>query len=182
MESPTTFLARIAARSAASWLALGDRLFPGEAIVDTAHRTYVFRNGRFVSRTSKRERSFEAPASMRGLRLIGFVFDDGTGWSLSPRTRFECHAVLWRPGPISTGGVGSGSFILTSRVLDFSVDEPDSGPAIVRSPFQTIPPDSYTGVARARGFNRPPPIVPPSPPSMTRLHASQTVAPASVPH
>lgn len=177
MESPTTYLARIAARSASTWLALGDRMFPGEATIETGHRLYVFRNGRFVSRTTKTTRSFEAPASMRGLRLIGFVFDDGGVWALSSRYRPGCHAAMWRPA-----AGGPGSFILTSRVVDLSIEDLRAEPQIVRSPFASIPPSSSLSGVRTRKIPPAPAVVRPAPPSMTRLHASQTVAPASHSH
>ena len=149
LDSPRSFLATLAPQSAAAWHALGARLFPNELSIQTDNSTYRFKNGVFVSRAQKPARSFDCPKEMRGLRLVGFLHDEGGLWSLSPRWRFGSHAALWRPGPTDAA-----SFILTSATTEFTLEE-------------------VSGVM-IRRIARPPSIRHPLPPSMTRIHNAPT--------
>lgn len=164
-DPPSAFLAQIAARSAATWQAASGRMFQGEATVETGNRVYRFRDGVFVSRTAGPDRSLEAPSAMIGMRLIGFLADEGGLWSLTTRWRPGSHAVMWRPSPPGEA-IDPKSFLLTSATVSFSVEELDPKPQPWVGPKQ----GSQSGV-RARRPARPPSIVRPSPPSMTRLHA-----------
>lgn len=172
LSSPKTLLAKLAPMSAASWHALGARLFPGELSLATDNSVYRFKNGIFLSRAKKNARSFECPKSMRALRLIDFVHDEGGLWSLSPRWRAGAHAVLWKPGEIDEQ-----SFVLTSPTSDFTLEEPDpkpSEPEPKPTPWALRPP-SQSGVMIRRGA-RPPSFRRPLPPSTTRIHSADPVA------
>lgn len=155
-ENPTAWLAKLAPQSAAAWHALGGRAFPGESSIETSNGLYRFRNGVFVSRARRPHRSFDAPKEMRGMRLIGFLADEGGFWSLSPRWREGAHAVLWKPA-----GADATSFILTSPTISIATEEPQPEPWVVKT--------SRSGV-HARRIARPPSIRELEPPSMTRLH------------
>src|SRR5438105_9883336 len=97
-HAPHAWLARLAPQSAAAWHALGGHAFPGESSVETTNGVYRFKNGVFLSRARRPARSFDAPKELRGVRLVGFLADEGGFWSLSPRFREGAHAVLWKPG------------------------------------------------------------------------------------
>jgi hypothetical protein len=160
-ESPTVWLARIAPQSAAAWHALGGRAFPGETSLETSNGLYRFMNGVFVSRARRPHRSFDAPKEMRGMRLIGFLADEGGFWSLSPRFRPGAHAVLWKPS-VDADGTDPKSFVLTSPLVSLAAEEPEPQPWT--TPRRGM---SRSGV-QAR-IARPPSFREPDPPSMTRL-------------
>ncbi|MBS2020315.1 MAG: hypothetical protein JST00_46080 [Deltaproteobacteria bacterium] len=150
--SPRTFLAQIAAQSAATWHAVGAACFRGEATIETGNRTYWFRDGVFVSRSSGPARSHEAPPQLLGMRLIGFLAEEGGFWSLSTTWRPGSHAVLWRPSAPGES-IDPTSFVLTSAAVSFDI----------------APPSPPSGI-RARRPALPPIIARPAPASMTRLH------------
>lgn len=157
-EPVTAYLVKLAMRSAAAWHALGPRVFPGELSVETANSTYRFKDGVFLGRVRRPARWFDAPRAMRGLRLVGFLADEGGLYSLSPRWRAGAHAVLWKPGETTD----ERAFTLTSPVVDVAAEEPEPKP----TPW----------------VDRPPPSEPPSfrrlsPPSMTRLHLAAAAPP-----
>lgn len=157
-EPASAYLVKLAMRSAATWHALGRRLFPGELSVETANSTYRFNDGVFLGRARRPARWFDAPRAMRGLRLVGFLADEGGLYSLSPRWREGAHAVLWKPGEATD----ERSFTLTSPVVAVAAEEPEPKP----TPW----------------VDRPPPSEPPSfrrlsPRSMTRLHLAAVAAP-----
>ena len=156
-ENPATWLAKIAPQSAAAWHALGGRAFPGEISLETSNGLYRFRNGVFQSRARRPLRSFDAPKEMRGMRLIGFLADEGGFWSLSPRWREGSHAVLWKPGD----AVDPKSFMLTSPTISIAIEDPQPEPWMHKT--------GRSGV-HTRRIARPPSIREPEPPSMTRLH------------
>ena len=169
-DPPSAFLAQIANPSAATWHAVGGRMFKGEATVETGNRVYHFRDGVFVSRSSGPSRSYEAPTQMIGMRLVGFLANEGGLWSLSTRWRPGSHAVLWRPSAPGEA-IDPKSFLLTSQTASFTVEEPEPQPWIAPAAPKR---GSQSGV-RARRPARPPNIVRPSPPSMTRLHAGPVI-------
>ncbi|HEY8073733.1 MAG TPA: hypothetical protein VIF62_06485 [Labilithrix sp.] len=162
-DTPHAWLARLAQQSAAAWHALGSQSFPGESSVETANGVYRFRNGVFLSRARRPSRSFDAPKELRGVRLIGFLADEGGFWSLSPRFREGAHCVLWKPDP--AGECDPRSFVLTSPCLSIATDDPEP-----------MPWSRPSGV-RTRHIARPPTYREPEPPSMTRLHPVLTSAP-----
>ncbi len=123
---PESFLAKLAPMSAGGWHALGAQIFPGELSLATANTVYRFKNGVFHGRARKDARTFEHPRSMHALRLIGFLYDEGGLWSLSPRWREGAHAVLWRPGETDEQ-----SFLLTSPTRELTREE--SAPRAARS-------------------------------------------------
>ena len=86
-SAPASFLAKLAPMAAGGWHALGAQMFPGELSLATTNTVYRFKNGVFQGRARKNARTFECPKAMRGLRLIGFLHDEGGLWSLSPRWR-----------------------------------------------------------------------------------------------
>jgi len=168
LSTPHTFLAELAPMAAGGWQALGAQIYPGELSIATDNGVYRFKNGSFQSRAKTDARSFECPKAMRGLRLIGFLFDEGGMWSLSPRWRAGAHAVLWKDGETDAE-----SFVLTSPTKDFTLEEPDPkphepGPKPI--PWATRAP-SQSGIMLRRTA-RPPSIRQPMPPSMTRIHLS----------
>ncbi|MBX3190720.1 MAG: hypothetical protein KF819_27225 [Labilithrix sp.] len=168
MDAPTAFLRQLATRSTATWQSRGRRVFPGEASLETGNSLYRFRDGVFISRARKPARSFDAPKSMRGMRLIGFLTEEAGRLSLSPRWRAGAHAVLWRPGTLDDS-----SFVVTSPVGSMAIEEPPMLPRAER-----IEP-SHSGIqlkviARAA---RPPKIARPCPASMTRLHPAKPLEP-----
>jgi len=167
--TPENFLAELAPMAAGGWLALGARIYPGELSIATDNGVYRFKNGIFQSRAKKAARSFECPKEMRGLRLIGFLFDEGGMWSLSPRWQPGAHAILWKEGETDAQ-----SFLLTSPTKDFTLEEPDpkpSEPGPKPIPWVTATPSS-SGVMLRRAA-RPPSIRRPLPASMTRIHLGQ---------
>ena len=117
-STPETFLAKLAPMAAGGWHALGAHIFPGELSVATENTVYRFKAGVFMGRARKNARTFECPKSMRALRLIGFLHDEGGLWSLSPRWREGSHAVLWQPGETDEQ-----SFLLTSPTREFTLEE-----------------------------------------------------------
>lgn len=169
LSTPHTFLAELAPMVAGGWQALGAQIYPGELSIATDNGVYRFKNGIFQSRAKKAARSFECPKAMRGLRLIGFLFDEGGMWSLSPRWQAGAHAVLWKEGETDAQ-----SFVLTSPTKDFTLEEPDPkpvGPGPKPIPWATTRAPSQSGFMR-RGTARPPSIRRPLPASMTRIHLS----------
>lgn len=169
LSTPHSFLAELAPMAASGWHALGAQTYPGELSVATDNGVYRFVNGVFRGRARKAARSFESPKGMRGLRLIGFLFDEGGMWSLSPRWQAGAHAVLWMDGQTDAE-----AFVLTSPTNDFTIDEPDprpSEPGPKPTPWATARASSPSGVKLRRGA-RPPSIRRPLPASMTRIHLS----------
>ena len=171
-DTPTSFLAKIGPQSAAVWHALGAQTFPGELSVATDNSIYRFKNGVFLSRAKKPARSFDCPRTMRALRLVGFLHDEGGLWSLSPRWREGAHAVLWKPG-----STDAASFILTSPTSSFTIDEPEQKPVHPEPSPWLARPQPHSGVM-IRRVARPPSIRLPLPASMTRIHTAGPVGPA----
>jgi hypothetical protein len=161
--TPLQLLAELAPTSAATWHALGAEIFSGDVTVTTDNNVYRFEDGVIVGRATTASDSFECPASMRELRLIGFLHDEGGLWSISSRWRKGSHAVLWKPAD---------AFILTSPTRSFTKDA-DPGPK--PTPWVSHAAPSHSGV-RLRHVTRPPRITPPQPPSMTRIHRATPVA------
>jgi hypothetical protein len=165
-STPVTFLAELAPMAAGGWQALGAQIYPGELSLATDDGVYRFRNGIFQSRALTASRSFERPKAMRGLRLIGFLFDEGGMWSLSPRWQPGALAAMWRDGETEAE-----PFVVTSPTTDFTLDEPEPkpqpGPKPI--PWATRPSPSQSGTMLRR-IARPPSIRRPLPPSMTRIH------------
>lgn len=170
LDGPHTLLAKLAPMSAAAWHALGAQAFPGELSVATDNSVYRLRNGIFLGRAKRGARSFDYPLAMRGTRLVGFAFDEGGLWSLSPRWRLGSHAVLWKPDAPEEQ-----AFVLTSPTVELTCDEPEPKPADPGpkpSPWVTAgPPPSRSGIALRR-LARPPSIRQPAMTSMTRLHSA----------
>lgn len=153
MHTPEAFLVKLAMQSAATWHALGPRIFPGEMTVVTDGSVYRFSAGLLTSRM--RKSGDEAlPPTMRDLRLIGFLAEEESGlYSFSPRFREGAHAVLWKPDP--SVAVDESAFILTSPARTATVEDPRR-------------PTPISGVMRIAR-----PTVPrPQPSSVTRLHAT----------
>lgn len=117
-SAPESFLATLAPMAAGGWHALGAQIFPGELSLATTNTVYRFKNGVFQGRARKNARTFECPKTMRALRLIGFLHDEGGLWSLSPRWREGAHAVLWQPGETDEQ-----SFLLTSPTRELTLEE-----------------------------------------------------------
>jgi hypothetical protein len=154
-ESPTMFLTRLAPTSGARWRALGAQMFAGEISIATANSVYRFHNGVFVSRAKKPARFFDAPKSMRGVRLIGFLSEN----ALSVHWTAGASAVLWN------GSLGEDAFIFTSATIELTIEEPEPKP--VESGPKPSPWHAHAG---ARALARPLPA------SMTRLHNALPVA------
>lgn len=159
MFTPEAFLVKLAMQSAATWHALGPRIFPGEMTVETDGSIYRFSAGLLVARMRK-SGDASLPPTMCGLRLIGFLAGetDGDGenglYSFSPRFREGAHAVLWKPDP--SVAVDESAFILTSPARSAMVEDP---------PKRATPISGVMRIAR--------PSVPrPQPTSVTRLHAT----------
>lgn len=159
-ESPSDWLLRLAPCSATIWDAAARRAFPGEASLETAHTVYRFKEAGFVSRLKKPARSFDAPKGMRGLRLLGFLVDEGGFWSLSTRWSEGAHAVLWRPpteGTIAT-------FSITSPSASFVAEEPE--------PALDARKSGRTSGIHPVAPKRPPTLRMLEAPSMTRIHTA----------
>lgn len=154
MNTPEAFLVKLAMQSAATWHALGPRIFPGEMTVETASSVYRFSAGLLVGRTRSGDTSL--PSTMRDLRLIGFLAEEESGlYSFSPRFREGAHAVLWKPDP--SVALDESAFILTSPARSATVEDPR----------RATPASGVMRVSRAR------PVVPrPHASSVTRLHAT----------
>jgi hypothetical protein len=161
MTDLSSFLVKIAMRSAEAWHALGDRVFAGELSLETANRTYRFTNGVFLGRSHRLARRFDVPASMRGMRLIGFLADEGGLYSLSPRWRVGSHGVLWRPEKPGVA-IDARSFVLTSPTIAMAAERPEPKP----EPWSQSP-----DAARGRSISPRPPSVHLAAASVTRLHA-----------
>ncbi|GAC1538830.1 MAG: hypothetical protein NVS3B10_29820 [Polyangiales bacterium] len=169
LSTAPMFLAELAPMAAGGWHALGARIYPGELSIATDNGVYRFKNGIFQSRAKTAARSFECPNAMRGLRLIGFLFDEGGMWSLSPRWQAGARAILWKEGETNAE-----SFVLTSPTNDFTLDEPaprPSEPGPQPIPWTTRA-ASPSGVMLRRAA-RPPSVRRPLPTSMTRIQLGQ---------
>ncbi len=180
LEAPNQFLATLAPQSAAAWNAIGSRVYPGELSIATDNSVYRFRNGIFMSRAKKPARSFEAPKEMRGLRIIGFLREEGGRWSLSPLWRAGARAVMWKPEHQDTT-----AFILTSPTIDFTIEEPEPKPGPQPRPGPEPSPWATRSPARSpqsgvmlRRVARPPTFRRPAPPSTTRIHNALPALPA----
>jgi hypothetical protein len=160
MAIPTKILANLARQSVATWNAMAEESFRGEAKFETANTIYRFIDGVFASSAQKPSRSFEYPDALRGIRLIGFLAYENGLWSLSPRWRPGVLAVFWRPT-----GTDERSFVVTSATVSFSLEAPAAQPAKKRL--------SVSGIVR-RAESRPPTLRRPAPPSMTRLHPAES--------
>jgi hypothetical protein len=169
LSTPHSFLTDLVPMAAGGWHALGAQIYPGELSVATDEGVYRFVNGVFRGCAKEAARSFELPKTMRGLRLIGFLFDEGGMWSLSPRWRAGALAVMWKDGEIDAE-----SFVLTSPTSDFTIDEPHPTPSVPGPkpiPWATARASSPSGI-KLRHAARPPSIRRPLPASMTRIHLS----------
>jgi hypothetical protein len=172
LDGPRNFLAELAPMSAAAWHDLGAHTFPGELSIATDNSVYRMKNGMFLGRVKKGGRSFEVPPSMRGVRLVGFLFDEGGAWSLSPRWRAGSRAVLWKQG-----ATDEQAFVLTSRTVELTREEPQprpTQPEPTPSPWAT--PSAPASGVRMRATARPPSIRQLAAASMTRIHCAMPVA------
>ncbi|AKV03150.1 hypothetical protein AKJ09_09813 [Labilithrix luteola] len=176
-QDPTSsLLAQIAAQSAATWHALAARAFPGELSVETDNSVYRFKDSVLMGR-SKRGSDAPARATKRGLKLIGFLANEGGFWSLSPRFRPGSHAVLWSPiACASTNGQPDpASFILTSKALAATVPDPQPVPWVSRSAVADR--RSAPHISGMYAIARPPRAMRPAPASATRIHAAEARTP-----
>jgi hypothetical protein len=158
---PRRALVQIARKSAAAWPSLAANAFRGKARIETANTVYCFFDGFLLSRSTKSDGAVSIPPSMRGLRLIGFLADEGGFWSLSSRWRPGALAVLWQPG--QGGAPDAKSCILTTATVAYAVDDPEPQPWVA----------DRTAPSASDVFRRPPAQPPtyrrPAPPSATRL-------------
>jgi hypothetical protein len=171
LDSPRTFLAKLAPMSAAGWHALGALTFPGEVSIATDNSVYRLNDGVFLGRVQKGGRTFDCPSAMRSTRLVGFLHDEGGLWSLSPRWRPGSHAVLWKPGAIDEE-----SFVLTSPIVELTREEPEPRPSPTGpepSPWATQG-RALSGVRLRR--IAPPSLRQPAAASTTRIHCAAPVA------
>lgn len=157
MAIPTKMLAKLARQSVATWNAMSEEAFRGEARFETANTIYRFIDGVFASSAQKPSRSFEYPEALRGIRLVGFLAYENGLWSLSSRWRSGSLAVFWR----SRANTDERSFIVTSATVAFTLEAPPA-----QAPKTRL---SASGIVR-RAESGPPTLRRPAPPSMTRLH------------
>ncbi|MDB4946250.1 MAG: hypothetical protein JWP97_5784 [Labilithrix sp.] len=165
-EAPLLFLRQLATGASGGWADLGRTVFSGELSFATGNSEYRVRHGVLATRAKKPARSFEIPASMHGLLLVGFLVEDDANdrWALGTVWQPGAHAVLWRPGPLDTR-----SFVITSPTLSFAHEpfaaaEPEPSPWVASGVPQS-------GIVKLqRPVARPPLLRVPEPPSMTRLH------------
>jgi hypothetical protein len=170
-DAPLRFLSQLAASSAARWTSISTEAFNGELSLTTDNSCYRFHHGMFVSRAKKPTCFFDAPRSMRGLLLIGFLHEDDVAdrWTLSTGWRAGSHAVLWR-----MGGTDAASFIVTSPTVSCLLEQPLPKADPDPSPWLTRKSPSQSGIIQRRNA-RPPSLRMPLPPSMTRLHPAASV-------
>lgn len=160
MDRRASFLVKLARQSAATWHALCAQAFAGEATIETENTIYRLKDGIFVSRQKKPAGPLETAEAMKGARLLGFLWDEGGLFSISPRWRKGALAVFWRPGP-EKGEVDPKSIVLTSATSAFVRTDPEPQPWVRPNT------GSHSNIRR-RG--RPPTLRRPQPPSMTRVH------------
>jgi len=133
---------------------LAEKAFEGEVAIETANTLYRFHNGVFTSRARKPTRAYEAPPSLVGIRLVGFLFPQNGLWAFSPQYKKGALAVLWKPGLPDDK-----AFVLTTVTISFSIEA-------APRPYPRIPTASDV-------FRRPPQQAPtfrrPAPPSLTRI-------------
>lgn len=116
MNLPSEMLVKLAKQCSSTWSQMAADAYRGDASFETGNALYRFHHGVFTSRSTKATGALEAPPSMQGLRLIGFLaWKDGL-WSLSARWQKGSLAVMWRPG-----GTDERSFVVTSPTLSFSL-------------------------------------------------------------
>jgi len=170
-DAPLRFLSQLAASSCARWATIGNEAFSGELGLTTDNSCYRFHHGMFVSRAKKPTCFFDAPRSMRGLLLVGFLHEDDVAdrWSLSTVWRAGSHAVLWR-----MGGTDAASFVVTSPTVSYLLEAPTPKPDPDPSPWLARRSPSQSGIMQRRSA-RPPSLRMPLPPSMTRLHPAASV-------
>src|SRR4051812_1539367 len=166
-EKTLAWLIKLAPSSAKAWQAASAHAFHGEVSVETTNSLYRFKNGVFISRMRSPSRSFDAPRAMRGLRLLGFLVDEGGFWSLSVRWTEGSHAVMWKP--LAEGqDIDETTFTLTSATTSIAMEDPEPSPWAL--PVRAHEERSRSGV-HTRRIARPPSIRALEPPSMTRIHA-----------
>ncbi len=150
---PRTVVVQLARRFS-NLLELAAKAFEGEVTVETVNTLYRFHNGVFVSRARKPTRAYEAPSSMRDMRLVGFLAPLNGVWAFSPQYKQGALAVFYKPGLPDEK-----AFVLTTSTVGFSVEA-------APRPYPRIPTSSDV-------FRRPPQKPPtfrrPQPPSLTRI-------------
>lgn len=173
-DAPLRFLSQLAPGAARKWRELGSSTYRGDISLATDNSEYRFHDGVFVSRAKRPQTFFDAPRSMRGLLLVGFLSEDDARdrWVLAPEWRAGSHAVLWRPDE-----EGTNAFVLTSPTRSFALErgEPEPDPWFARRLT------GLSGIVKKvpRRIARPeaPSLRRPAAPSLTRLHSAAAIAP-----
>jgi hypothetical protein len=118
MDSPIGWLVKIAPHSAAAWQTLGGDAYKGRTNVETSNSVYHFLDGVFLSRATKPHGAIEM-ARAPGVRLVGFLTDEGGYWALSARWRRGACAVLWM-----SKAFDARAFLVTSATLGCEHEAP----------------------------------------------------------
>jgi hypothetical protein len=162
MDERRAYLKELASRSARRWGATPlPPTFAGETRIETRNTVYELHDG-VCTRVTRREDAGATrnhPSAFVGMRVVGWLMHEAPRAGISLEWRPGAYAVLWRP---REDGEEHSAVALTSSTMAFR--------QIART---TLPPAART--LRLPALARPPTpvsIIPPPPPSMTRLHMS----------
>jgi hypothetical protein len=111
-------LMKLARQFEGAWKKMRSKSFVGAVTIETENTTYRFVDGIFAGRAPRKRTGFpawEVPSWMKGVELLGFLFQDRGLWSLSQE---------WRAGSLAVITTSSRSLTLTSPTLDFDQHEP----------------------------------------------------------
>ena len=111
-------LMKLARQFEGAWKQTRAKSFAGQVTVQTENTTYRFMDGMFVGRAPRVRGAFpawETPPWMKGVELLGFLYQEGGLWSLSPQ---------WREGALAVITTTARSLTLTSPTVDFDQHEP----------------------------------------------------------
>lgn len=109
-------------------------VFRGAVTIETGNTLYRFEDGVFSGRAPRPAAGsapdWQAPPSMRGVELIGFLSDEGGLWSLS---------LGWRSGSMAVMTTSARALTLTSPTVAWAAERPEPRPAVVRTPSPRLP-------------------------------------------
>lgn len=137
-------LARLTDASYSTWISLGEHAYGGDLVLETKNTTYRFQDGVCVDVHSKRSGKRDG---LRGMRLIGWLAQEGGRISLMADPTPGGAAVLWIEGRRDPA-----AFIVTSATRIFGETRPRH-------------------IARPAATQKPGPLyVVPAPSSAARIH------------
>ncbi|MFO0739921.1 MAG: hypothetical protein U0270_28745 [Labilithrix sp.] len=111
-------LVKLSRQFEGAWRKRRERAFLGAVTFETENTTYRFIDGIFVGRAPRNRTGFpvwDTPSWMKGVELLGFLFEERGCWSVSAE---------WREGALAVITTLSRGLTLTSPTVDFDQHEP----------------------------------------------------------